>query len=207
MEKGHGGSRMGSLFLFWMRVGHGKMRGTRYGKEEKRCECGLWEDRDHVLLECEGWRVQREGIYERWEKEGGVDRDRVDIDWLLFEEEGIKAVREFGRETGWMKLRMGERVEWNREKRLSVEDKDERLKGRVLLSSERMKAKRERDLEMGRIRMRRRRAIEKLEREGLGRETLPIASSVSFGAGPGRKRKVFGEIVNEAVRGWGKRAG
>jgi len=60
---------------------------------------------------------------------------------------------------------------------------------------------------MGRIRMRRRRAIEKLEREGLGKETLPIASSVSFGAGPGRKRKVFGEIVNEEVRGWGKKAG
>jgi len=52
---------------------------------------------------------------------------------------------------------------------------------------------------MGRNRMRRRRVIEKLEREGLGRETLPIASSVSLGAGQGRKRKVFGEVVNEAV--------
>jgi len=62
MEKGHGGCRVESLFLFWMRVGHGKMRGTRYGKEEKRCECGLWEDRDHVLLECRRWKEQREGI-------------------------------------------------------------------------------------------------------------------------------------------------
>ena len=124
---------------------------------------------------------------------------------VLFEVEGIKALKEFGRETGWMKLRMGERVEWNGGRGLRKEDEAERLKERVLMTSGRMKAKRERDLEMGRMRMRRRRAIERLERKGLGKETLPIASSVSFGAGPGRKRKVFGEIVNEEVRGWGKR--
>ena len=79
-EKGGGGERWESVFLFWMRVGHGKIRGKRYGKEEKRCECGLWEERDHVLLECEKWKVQREVIYDRWEEEGGEDRDRVDID-------------------------------------------------------------------------------------------------------------------------------
>jgi len=75
----------------------------------------------------------------------------------------------------------------------------------MLLTMEREKRKRERDLRMGRERMRRRRAIEKLEREGLGREMLPIASNVSFGAGPGRRMKVFGDIVNEAVRREGKR--
>jgi len=181
------------------------MRGTRYGKEDRRCEYGMWEDRDHILLECERWKEQREGIYEKWEEEGGLDRNRVDMDWLLFEEEGIKALKEFGRRTGWMKLRWGERAGWEGGKGILKEDEEERLRRRVLLTSERMKVKRERDLEMGRIRMRRRRAIEKLEREGLGKETLPIASSVSFGAGPGSKRKVFGEIVNEEVRGWGKR--
>jgi len=136
-----------------------------------------------------------------------VDRERVDIDWLLFEEEGIKAVKEFGRNTGWMKLRMKERVEWNRERGVLREEEDMRLKERVLLTSERSKLKRERDLEMGRMRIKRWRAIKKLEEEGLGKETLPIASNVSFGAGPGRKRKVFGEVVNEMVRRWGKKAG
>ena len=131
----------------------------------------------------------------------------MDIDWSLFEEEGIKALREFGRSTGWMKLRWGERVEWNREKGVLREDEEERVRGRMLLTVERERRKRVRDLEMGRIRMRRRRAIEKLEREGLGKETLCIASSVSFGAGPGRKRKVFGDVVNEAVRRGGKRRG
>jgi len=67
------------------------------------------------LLECERWRVQREGIYDRWEEEGGENRSRVDIDWLLFEEEGIEALKEFGRSTGWVKLRWGEKEEWNRE--------------------------------------------------------------------------------------------
>jgi len=109
MEKGHEGSRVESMFLFWMRVGHGKMRGTRYRNEKRGCECGSWEDRDHVLLECERWRVQREGIYEKWEEEGGENRSRVDVDWLLFEEEGIKTLGEFGRSTGWMKMRSGER--------------------------------------------------------------------------------------------------
>ena len=136
-----------------------------------------------------------------------MDRERVDIDWLLFEEEGIKAVKEFGRNTGWMKLRMKERVEWNRERGVLREEEDMRLKERVLLTSERSKLKRERDLEMGRMRIKRWRAIKKLEEEGLGKETLPIASNVSFGAGPGRKRKVFGEVVNEMVRRWGKKAG
>jgi len=101
-------------------------------------------------------------------------------------------------------LRREEMVEWNKEKGKLRGDEEVRLRVRVLLTSKRVEAKRKRDLEMGRIRMRRRRAIEKLEREGLGKETLPIASSVSFGAGPGRKRLVFGEIVNEAVKGWGK---
>jgi len=73
------------------------------------------------------------------------------------------------------------------------------------MSVETEKRKRERDLKMGRNKSRRRRAIEKLRKEALGKETLPIASNVSFGQGPGRKSKIFGEIVNEAVRREGKR--
>jgi len=34
-EKGHGGCRVESIFLFWMRTGHRGMRGTRYGKEDE----------------------------------------------------------------------------------------------------------------------------------------------------------------------------
>ena len=200
-EIGHGGSRMESMFLFWMRTGHRKVRGTRYGKEDKRCKCGSWESRDHVLLECERWRVQREGIFDKWEEERGVNRERVDMDWLLFEEGGVEALKEFGKEKGWMKQRWNERVEYSRERRWSREEEGERLRRRKVLTGERARRKRKRDLEMGRNRMRRRRAIEKLEREGLGRETLPIASNVPLGAGPGRKRKVFGEVVNEAVMG------
>ena len=64
------------------------------------------------------------------------------------------------------------RVEWSKERRLLRGDEEERLRERVLLTSKRAEAKRKRDLEMGRIRMRRRRAIEKLEREGLGKETF-----------------------------------
>ena len=127
------------------------------------------------------------------------------MDWLLFEEEGVEALREFGRSTGWMKLRWKERVEWSVEKRVVEAGEEERLRSRILLTVEKEEEKRKRDLEMGRNRMRRRRAIEKLKREGLGKETLLIAGSVSFGAGPGRKRKVFGDIVNEAVEGEGKR--
>jgi len=56
------------------------MWGTRYVNENRRCECGFWESRDHVLLECERWRVQREGIYDVWEKKGRMVRKRVDID-------------------------------------------------------------------------------------------------------------------------------
>jgi len=96
-------------------------------------------------------------------------------------------------------------VEWNRERGVLRGDEGERVKERVLLTVERERRKRERDLNMGRERMRRRRAIEKLERKGLGRETLPIASNVSFGAGPGRRIKIFGEIVNQAVRKEGRR--
>jgi len=103
----------------------------------------------------------------------------------------MEVLRILGRETGWMKLRWNEWVEWSEERRVLRKDEGERLRRRSILLEERIRKKRERDLEMGRNRMRRRRVIERLEREGLGRETLPIASDVSFGAGPGSKRKVF----------------
>jgi len=124
---------MESIFLFWMRTGHGKMRGTSYGNEDRRCECGSWESSDHILLECERWRIQREGIYDRWEREEGVERKRVEIDWLLFEKEGVEELGEFGRTTEWMKQRWNARVEYSREKRLSREDEGERLRRRAVL--------------------------------------------------------------------------
>ena len=33
----------------------------------------------------------------------------MDMKWLLFEEEGIEAVKNFGKETGWLEERWSER--------------------------------------------------------------------------------------------------
>ena len=63
-EVGHGGRRRDSIFLVWMRTGHGRMRGTRYGRGEGLCECGEREDRDHVLMHCVRWEEERRVIWE-----------------------------------------------------------------------------------------------------------------------------------------------
>ena len=103
-EKGHKGRRKESIFLFWMRSGHGRMRGTRYRKEDGKCECGEVEDRDHVLLRCEKWEEERKIIWDEWSREGKKG-GWVDLKWLLFEEKGIEVVRKFGRATGWIDMR------------------------------------------------------------------------------------------------------
>ena len=100
-EKGHGGRRRESIFLFRMRCGHGKMRVTRYGKGNGLCECGEREDRDHVLLECVRWEKERGILWTEWERKGKKG-EKMNMKWLLFEEEGIEAVRKFGCKTGWI---------------------------------------------------------------------------------------------------------
>ncbi|RPA93749.1 hypothetical protein L873DRAFT_1510206 [Choiromyces venosus 120613-1] len=104
-EGGHRGRRWESKFLIWMRTGHGAMRGARYIKERGDCECGGKETRDHILLYCSLWEKERKEVWEGWE--GGVFAKEgwVEMDKLLFEEEGYKRVIEFGRKTGWMEKR------------------------------------------------------------------------------------------------------
>ena len=50
-ELEHKGKMKESMFLFGMRSGHRRMRGTRYWKGNGLlCECRKRENRDHVLL-------------------------------------------------------------------------------------------------------------------------------------------------------------
>ena len=176
------------------------MRGTRYGKGSGLCECGEREDRDHVLLNCVRWEKEREVIWTEWERKGKKG-ERMDMKWLLFEKEGIEAVRRFGCETGWLEERWKERREWSKERkemwgRLWVE-------GRKGLVGERGREKRERDLRLGRERMRRRREQLKSKGEegkGRGREGSPIASVPPLGVYPGRRRKVLGELRDKGNR-------
>ena len=112
-ERGHGGRRRDSIFLFWMRCGHGKMRGTRYGWGNVLCECGEREDRDHVLLKCRRWEKERRIIWNAWDESGKGGR-MVNMRWLLFKKDGIEAVRRFGAEMRWLEMRWRERREWNK---------------------------------------------------------------------------------------------
>ncbi|RPA93291.1 hypothetical protein L873DRAFT_68419 [Choiromyces venosus 120613-1] len=100
-----------------MRTGHGAMRGARYIKERGNCECGGKETRDHILLYCGLWEKERKEVWEGWE--GGVFRKEgwVEMDKLLFEEEGYKRVLEFGRKTEWMKRRILKGVMGTEEKK------------------------------------------------------------------------------------------
>ena len=113
-EKGHGGKRRESIFLFWMRTGHGRMRGTRYRKGKGECDCKEREveDRDHILMKCEKWEEERRVIWDEWEKEGKRGKWML-MEWLLFKEKGVEATRNFGRETGWMEERWREWRDWD----------------------------------------------------------------------------------------------
>jgi len=172
--KGHGGRRRDSIFLFWMRCGQGRMRGTRYGWGNVLCECGEREDRDHVLLKCGRWVEERRVIWDAC-SESGREGYLVDVRWLLFEDKGIEAVRKFGAETGWLEKRWRERREWNK---LRVEEWGWRwVEGRRGLVGERAKDKRDRDLRLGRERMRRKRLLLKSKGEeggGRCREGTPL---------------------------------
>ena len=199
-ELGHKGRRRDSIFLFWMRTGHGGMRGTRYGRGEGLCECGLREDRDHVLLKCVKWEEQRRVIWDEWDRRGKKG-EWMDMKWLLFSKEGVGAVIKFGRETGWMEKRWGERREWNKERKEEWGRRwQEGVRGNV---RERKGEKRERNLRLGRERARRRRALLKSKgKEGKDkcREGTPIASVPPLGAYPGRRRKVLGELKDGGNR-------
>ncbi|PUU76180.1 hypothetical protein B9Z19DRAFT_1130061 [Tuber borchii] len=204
---GHDGKRIESIFLFWMRVGHGRMRGTRYGNRHRKCECEGWEDRDHVLLFCLEWIEERVILLEMVEEEGGKGDDWVDMEWLLFSDEGSEGVKSFGRSTDWMKKRWKERIVWEKE---AYEEKGVEWRnvfGESRKLSERTGDKRKRDLELGRLRMRKRRRLEKERKNGEkieGRAVSPIASGTTLGAQEGRRRKVLGVISGNVGKGYRK---
>ena len=186
-EKGHKGKRGESIFLFWMRTGHGGMRGTRYRRGEGLCECGEREDRDHILLKCKIWEEERRVIWTAWEK-NRKGREWMDMKWLLHEKEGIEAVTKFGRETGWMDLRKGERRNWDRSRkeewgRRWVESGSGKIREREgerrRKNAERMRMKREEEREKGKC-----------------RAGTPIASVPTLGVYSEGRRKVLGEIRN-----------
>ena len=45
--------------------------------------------------------------------ETGKKGEWMKMEWLLFKEEGIKTVRKFGRETGWIEERWKEWRDWD----------------------------------------------------------------------------------------------
>ena len=168
-----------------MRCGDGKIRETRYGKGDGLCECGGREDRDHVLLECVRWEKERKILWTEWERKEKKG-EKMNMKGLMFEEEGIEVVRKFGCETGWIEERRGERREWSKERK-EVWGKMW-VEVRKSLVRERGREKRERDLRLGRERMRRRGEILKIKGEegkSKGRAGSPIASVPTLGVYPG----------------------
>ncbi|PUU74725.1 hypothetical protein B9Z19DRAFT_1156984 [Tuber borchii] len=206
MTEGHDGKRVESIFLFWMRTGHGRMRGTRYGNKEKRCECEGWENRDHVLLYCWNWAKEREDMEEMWKEEGEGEDGWLDMKWLLFGKKGVEGVKKFGRETGWMELRGKERVIWDKGilERKGVSLRNVLEEGRKL--SETGEDRRRKLKEKNRMRMRLMRAKGWKEkgRKSKGREVTPIASVTPLGAKAGKNRKVLGVIDGNVRRKDGK---
>ncbi|PUU75424.1 hypothetical protein B9Z19DRAFT_1067418 [Tuber borchii] len=190
-EKGHEGRRRESLFLFWMRSGHGKMRGTRYGNRSRQCECGGWEDRDHVLLYCLNWVDERMEMEKVWEEEGGKIEDWLDMEWVLFSEEGSKSVKEFG-EKGWMELRMKERCDW---RNMDLNEEEDGVLWRNVFGESRVLERREKDKKMkNALRMRIARKKMK-EKKGKGRVVALITSATTLGVSfRNENRKVLGVL-------------
>ena len=100
-ELGHGGRREESRFLMWMRTNHGGMGGSRYGRKRSRCGCGEVETRDHILLYCTLYEQERREEWKGWWGgflfyEGWIEMNR-----LLFSEEGVRRMVKFARRIGW----------------------------------------------------------------------------------------------------------
>ena len=106
-ELGHGGRRWESRFLLWMRSNHGRMEGMRYKVEEKRCECGGKEDRDHLLLYCSKWVEERKEVWKGWWGGWLTGEGWIDMERMLFGEEGVKRLISFAKKIGWDKRKWG----------------------------------------------------------------------------------------------------
>jgi len=100
---GHEKERWKSKFLVWMRTNHGRMGGMRYRKDGERCECGGRDDRDHLLLYCKKWEKERKEMWKGWWDGWLGNEGWVEMDRMLFGEEGVKRMLKFAEEIGWMK--------------------------------------------------------------------------------------------------------
>ena len=158
-EIGHGGKRCESKFLLWMRSNHGMMNGMRYKEDEERCDCGGKEDRDHFLIYCKKWEAERKEVWKGWwggwlENEGWIEMDR-----MLFGEDGVKRMLEFGRKVGWEKRKWGRWKGKEKEGRRG-EIMKPRVEGRGGWLGERSEERRREIREAARLRMKRNREKE-----------------------------------------------
>jgi len=177
------------------------MRGTRYRKGKGECnrEKREVEDRDHVLMKCEKWKKERMVLWSEW-GEKGKKGEWMDMEWLLFEEEGIEVVRKFRKETGWIEERWKEWRAW--ENKREEEWGRKWVEGRRIGLGKRGEERRERTLRVDRERARRNREKKKKEKEERDecREGTPIASVSALGASTIGKRKVLGVMKDGGNR-------
>jgi len=75
----------------------------RYKEEDERCECGGKEDRDHLLLYCKKWEKEREEVWRGWWCGWLSGEGWIEIDRMLFGEEGVRRMVEFAVKIGWDK--------------------------------------------------------------------------------------------------------
>jgi len=160
----------------------------RYKKEEERCECGGREDRDHLLLYCKKWEKEREEVWKGWwcgwlSGEGWVEMDR-----MLFSEEGVKRMVEFAVKIGWDKRKWkgweGKGYEYREGRILNprkeggggwLSERTERRRreiregARLRANRWREKKREEGNVEEDRLRRERRREVERRRKENIKR--------------------------------------
>jgi len=191
-ELGHGGSRSVSRFLMWMRTNHGGMGGSRYGVGRSRCECGGVETRDHILQYCGLYEKERKEVWKGWWGGFLFYEEWIEMERLLFSEDGVKRMVEFAKRIGgfereWKEMKIGGGEE---RRRMRLVEKEIGGGGWMRERSERRRME---VLERAKLRMRRNRK-RKAEEEG-----RVIVERNRWGEGERRvikgKRKCLGALV------------
>ncbi|KAG0125188.1 hypothetical protein HOY82DRAFT_572275, partial [Tuber indicum] len=144
-------------------------------KGRGKCEYGGTESRDHILIHCLEWEGIRKEVWKGWwrgiwEKEGWVEMDR-----LLFGEEGTKRVIEFGRKTKWIERnrRIGRIADGEERKGMLIQTWRENWGG---WRKERTEERRREMLRDARERMKRLRERRRLESARLNNQMVPSTS-------------------------------
>ncbi|PUU74722.1 hypothetical protein B9Z19DRAFT_1132704 [Tuber borchii] len=143
---------------------------------------------------------ERRDMERIWEEEGGRVDDWLDMELVLFSEEGSEGVKEFGRK-GSMDLRMKERCDW---RNMDLSEEGDGVLWRNVFGESRVLERKEKDKKMkNALRMR---IVWKRIREEKkkGRGVTPIASLTPLGVSfKGGNRKELGVIGGNV----GKRRG